>query len=94
MTAALVLILVCILAASGFAMIAVSQPQHRKLLRLPFTFRSPLRLRSAGGILIALSAVPAVMHDGWAFGLVLWVMMLSVAAFLVVAVLTNMRRRG
>lgn len=87
----LLLAATCILAALGFGLIAVSQKQHRTRVRLPVARRRPATLRSMGYALIAGSVVPAVVRDGWAFGLLVWTTMLTVSALLVVAGLARLR---
>lgn len=92
MTDALLLVATGVLAALGFAMIAVSQKQHRRRVRPSGARVSPNAFRLAGSLLIGLAVFPAVLGDGLAFGLLLWATMLTVAALVVVAGLAKLRR--
>ena len=92
MTNALLLLATCLLAALGFAAIAVSQKQHRPLVQGAGAQTSPVVLRLVGSLLIAAAAVTAVLRDGLAFGPLLWATMLTVSAALVVAWLSKRPR--
>ncbi len=93
MTGVLLIIATGILAAFGFALIAFSQKQHWRLVSASDAVRPAAALRLGGSLLIALAALPVVLHDGLAFGFLLWASMLTVSAFLVVLGLTRLRRR-
>jgi hypothetical protein len=75
--------------AAGFALIALTQPQHR--LRAAGTPaldpRKALRRRLLGAAFLAASAAVAIWRQGASFGAILWVLSLSAGALLVAAVL-------
>lgn len=75
-----------LLSGVGFGLLALSQKAHRGALphALP-----PLPLRLAGAALLATSLAPAVVRDGWMFGSVLWITVLTVSASVVVALLVK-----
>lgn len=66
----------------GFALLASSQAQHRKAIavtRLP-SAQQRLIQRGAGGLLLLFALVPTYLRDGPSFGVVLWLLLLSLAA--------------
>jgi Protein of unknown function (DUF3325) len=75
----------------GFALIALTQPQHRKrVAEAPaLQRRSARRQRAAGASLLALSLLIALWReDEGGFGSILWVLSLTAGAHLVAAALT------
>ncbi len=93
MSGALLLFATGALAALGLGLIAISQKQHRRLA--PAFGARPAVLRIAGAVLVGIAAWPAVLRDGPAFGLLVWVTMLTFSALAVVAGLTKRHgRRG
>ena len=76
------------LAYAGFLLLALSQRQHWKAVVGTIADRKPRRLRWTGGILLGLSLVTALYRDGPAFGAILWVVVLIIAASAAVATLT------
>jgi len=81
-------------AFAGFACFALSQKPHwRKVMgtNAPRPGRTKLlRLAGSGGL--ALSLACAVVRDGPSFGLILWVLALSVSAFALAMMLAWLRR--
>lgn len=75
-----------ILASFGFAALGLSQAQHWRAVRRESTSGAPGWLRPAGWVLVAASGVPPVIRDGVAFGGLLWIGLLSVAAVCIVAI--------
>lgn len=80
----ILLVLAWFLASIGFALLALSQKQHWLLLRLAKA-QPPIVLRPLGWVICALSLIPAIVRDGVAFGLILWITLLSLAAATVVS---------
>lgn len=80
----LLLLASCAIATLGFALLASSQKQHWLLLRPHTSTRPPAWFRPAGWVLLGLAAVPALIRDGLAFGLLLWTGLLTLSAILVV----------
>ncbi|RKF18950.1 DUF3325 domain-containing protein [Altericroceibacterium spongiae] len=84
-----------VLATLGFALLALSQKQHWRRLRPHISTGPPRWLRPAGWVLPGLAAVPVLIRDGLAFGLLLWAGLLTVSAILIVgAVLVLDKRAG
>ena len=79
-----------LLSGAGFGLLALSQKSHRGALPRPLP---PLPSRLAGAALLAASLATAVVRDGWVFGAVLWVTVLTVSAGVVVALLIKRRER-
>lgn len=75
-------------AYAGFLLLALSQRQHWKAVVGTIADRKPRRLRWTGGILLGLSLLTALYRDGPAFGAILWVVVLIIAASAAVATLT------
>ncbi len=84
------------LAALGFAALALSQQQHWAMVkRAGKAARPPAGLlRLCGALLLILAAIPAILRDGAAFGLLVWSGLLTVSALLVVVFLTRRHRRA
>lgn len=78
------------LAYFGFALFALSQKQHRTWAGLPDRIAA---FRCAGAALLAASVVPAVMRDGVAFGVLVWIGTLTLSACAVVGTLTVLGKR-
>lgn len=76
------------LAYAGFLLLALSQHQHWQAVFGTTMGHKPLRLRWMGGILLGLSLVTALYRDGPAFGAILWIVVLMIAAGAAVATLT------
>lgn len=76
------------LAYAGFLLLALSQHRHWKAIVGTAADRRPRLLRWTGAILLGLSLATALYRDGPAFGAMLGVAMLVVAAGAVVATLT------
>lgn len=80
---------VVMLLLAGFAILALSQDRHRRAVAIrPLAPPTALRMRIAGYGLIVLALPPAIWSDGPGFGSLLWVTLMPVSAFVVVAVLT------
>lgn len=78
-----------ILATAGLAAIALSMHKHhRDLFGRPPSRPRGLALAGAGWIILALSFWACIVASGWAIGPVLWIGLLTVAAIIVVLVLT------
>lgn len=84
--------IVLVFAASfgGFAFLALSQKRHwRTVLRGEAPEAGQVRiLRAAGSLGLAISLFAAVLRDGLSFGILLWVLGMSVTAFCVALTLT------
>lgn len=91
---AFLLLATCSIGANGFALMAFSQKQHWSLLRLSSPARPPVWLRPTGWILLGLAAVPALVRDGLAFGLLLWTTLLTFSALLVIGFIVKLSKRG
>ncbi|WP_035706813.1 DUF3325 family protein [Niveispirillum irakense] len=83
----LLLVVTVSIATPAFLLLAASQQQHWPLLRLFPLAQPPTGLRLAAWLLLCLSLASTILRDGISFGLVLWVMLLPVAASLVVGFL-------
>lgn len=95
MSDALLLAATGALDALGLLLIALSQKRHRRLVHPSGFASSPTALRLAGSLLIGHALLAAVQRDGWAFGLLVWVTMLTFSALAVVAGLAKQHgRRG
>lgn len=94
MMGAFLLIATCGTAALGFALIAFSQRQHWVLLRAPRRSTPPAWLRPAGWTILGLAVVPALVRDGPAFGLLLWTVMLTVSALLVIVLMARLHKHA
>lgn len=80
-------------AVSGFVLLALSQRIHRPLLLvLPRLAARQAAFRPVGICLLVVSLVLAVQRDGVAFGIVVWALLIAVAAF-VAALVVNVLRR-
>ena len=75
-------------AYAGFLLLALSQQEHWKAIFGRIADRKPRWLRWAGGIPLGLSLLVALYRDGPAFGAILWVVVLIIAASAAVATLT------
>lgn len=75
-----------LLASLGFAALGLSQAQHWQTVRRAPASQPPGWLRLAGWALVAASSVPPMLRDGVAFGTLLWIGLLSMAAVGIVAV--------
>jgi hypothetical protein len=91
---ALLLVATCAIAAVGFAMMAFSQKQHWPLRQGSNAPRLPEWLRLTGALFLMLAAIPAVLRDGLAFGLLLWSGMLTVSGVLVIVCLARLHGRA
>ncbi|MBB1335607.1 DUF3325 domain-containing protein [Pseudoalteromonas sp. SR44-5] len=69
----------------GFSCWAISQTQHwRTVIGGPFPNQGTVRAQRFIGIfMVALSLILAVFNDGFSFGALVWVLILSLAATLV-----------
>lgn len=83
----ILLALTWLLSTFGFAAIAFSQKQHWTAWRGVQSSAAPWVLRPAGWSLLGLSLIPAIMRDGLAFGLLFWLVMLSLSAGSVVSLI-------
>jgi len=85
MTQALLLLAVFVAACTGFALYALSQPQHWcKVVGQPGPGRGRvLILRGIGTVMLAVSLLLALLRDGAGFGSLLWATLLSLAALAV-----------
>lgn len=75
-----------LLATLGFAALGSSQVQHWRMVRREPASRPPAWLRPAGWVLVVASGAPPILRDGVAFGTLLWIALLSMAAVGVTAV--------
>lgn len=82
-----------IIAAAGFGSMAFSQAAHWSLIRPSVRSRPPAWLRPVGWMLIALSSLPAIVRDGMAFGLLLWIGMLTFSALAVAGGIAWLKRQ-
>lgn len=89
----LLLFAACTIATLGFALLAFSQKQHWLLLRPHTSTRPPAWFRPAGWVLLGLAAVPVLIRDGLAFGLLLWTGLLTLSAVLVVGAAVGLGKR-
>ncbi|MFT3967545.1 MAG: DUF3325 domain-containing protein [Sphingobium sp.] len=87
----LLLIAAFVLEALGFAMIAFSQKQHWPWPQCSESARRPAWLRLLGASFLTLAMIPAVLRDGLAFGLLLWIGMITVSALAVIACLVRLK---
>lgn len=78
----LVFALALVVASAGCALIASSQPAHWRRVAgpRPLTPRVVRRLRSLGALLIAAALGVTMLGDAVAFALVIWCILLSIAA--------------
>jgi len=85
MTQALLLLAVFVTAYTGFALYALSQPQHWcNVVGQPVPDRGcVLILRGIGTVMLAVSLLLALLRDGPSFGSLLWATLLSLAALAV-----------
>lgn len=86
------------LAYLGFAALALTVERHWRDLveaRAQASRRIVSVLRMTGGVALAAALAGAVAWDGWSFGILLWVLMLTAGAMAVAATVTvaTARRR-
>ena len=79
------------IATLAFLLLAASQQQNWSLLRLSSGPRPPGGLRPAGWLLLGLSPAAAILRDGAGFGVLLWAMLLPLAASLVAGLIALRR---
>ncbi len=91
MISMLLLLATWALGALGFTLLAFSQPEHWRLLRTVRWGHSPIWLRPMGWALLGMAVLPASLHDGIAFGLLMWSMMLTMSACATVGVITRIK---
>lgn len=72
---------------AALACLALAMPKHRVRL-LPNAFPTARGARVLGWLLLAIAAIVAVAHEGPAFGAVAWIGQLSVAAALLVLLMS------
>lgn len=89
---ALLLIVTWLCAAAGFGLLALGQKQNWALLGRRRQ-SPPAWLPWPGLLLLGAAAWPAIVRDGPAFGLLLWILILTISAITVVAALARMARR-
>lgn len=78
----------------GFACLCLAMDRHHQdLLRRKLPRRQMLLLRATGGIALAIALAIAMRGLGAAFGAIAWIAHLSVAAGLVVTILTRRAQR-
>lgn len=89
MTGAVLFLLVVIASGGGFLLLAASQEQHRSACRrMLVPDKAPVTvLRIAGSGLLLLSAILAVVRDGFAFGLTIWTLTITLTAFFIALIL-------
>ena len=86
-------LLAFLLAAGGFAALALSMHRHhRDLFARPPSAARTLSLRAAGWMLLALSLATCFAEPGWAVGTVLWLGLGTAAAATVALSLTWLPR--
>lgn len=90
----LLLLAAIVIGTSGFGALALSQDTHWKTVRRWPASRPPRWLRTAGWALVGISAVPLLLRDGMAFGLLLWIGALSMSAVCIVAFTTWRAKRS
>lgn len=72
----------------GFALLASSQTQHRKAIAVTRPPSSRQRMIQRGrGLLLLFALVPTYLRDGPSFGVVLWLLLLSLSAMTVALML-------
>lgn len=81
------LLIAIFIASLGFAALGLSQTQHWRRIPRDKATKPPAWLRPTGWVLVFVSYVPAMLCDGVAFGALLWVGLLSMAAICVVVIL-------
>ena len=90
----LLLILLATCLYSGCFAFALSQAKHWKVVfpgKLPLTSRGRLGLQVLGAGLCLTALAAALLRDGPSFGILLWVLALSAAAFAVAGTLALLR---
>ncbi|WP_185965230.1 DUF3325 domain-containing protein [Glacieibacterium frigidum] len=91
-TSLLIALLGCVY--GGFALLALSQSRNWTLVLpgRPYPAARAGLLKAGGWALLATALIIALVRDGPAFGLMLWVLMLAAGAALVIATLSVRRR--
>ncbi|MFC4257369.1 DUF3325 family protein [Altererythrobacter xixiisoli] len=79
--------------ALGFALLAFSQLPHWRLLPQPRADQPPGWLRPLGWGLLGAAILPAIARDGIAFGLLLWIGVLTLSACAIVWLLMRLTHR-
>lgn len=91
----LLLLATCAIAALGFALMAFSQKQHWPRLRPSGGLqRSPAWFRPTGWVLLGLAVIPVVVRDGLAFGLLLWIGLLTFSAIPAIGLAARLGKRA
>lgn len=75
-----------LVALLGFAALGLSQIQHWRVIGRQRTTMPPAWLRPTGWVLVGVSCIPPLLFEGVAFGALLWIGLLSMAAICVVTI--------